>query len=114
MIAGVGHAKGAQCHAPASTLGLRPACFIVEDAECDNAEVQLTLRYRAESGLCSGCGICDLERCRPIALLPGRELAMARALLAGQPPIAVVARDRGGPTVHRCEGQAAQKPAWTL
>ncbi len=43
-----------------------------------------------------GTIICDLERRRTIALLPDREPATARAWLAGQPQIAVVARDRGG------------------
>jgi transposase len=43
-----------------------------------------------------GTIICDLERRRTIALLPDREPATARAWLAGQPRIAVVARDRGG------------------
>ena len=43
-----------------------------------------------------GTIICDLERRRTIALLPDREPATARAWLADQPQIAVVARDRGG------------------
>jgi transposase len=43
-----------------------------------------------------GTIICDLERRRPITLLPDRESATAQAWLAGQPQIAVVARDRGG------------------
>jgi transposase len=43
-----------------------------------------------------GTIICDLERRRPIRLLPDRESAAAQAWLAGQPQIAVVARDRGG------------------
>ena len=43
-----------------------------------------------------GTIICDLERRRTIALLPDREPATARAWLAAQPQIAVVARDRGG------------------
>ncbi len=43
-----------------------------------------------------GTIICDLERRRPIRLLPDRESATAQAWLAGQPQIAVVARDRGG------------------
>ena len=43
-----------------------------------------------------GTIICDLDRRRTIALLPDREPATARAWLAGQPQIAVVARDRGG------------------
>lgn len=43
-----------------------------------------------------GTLICDLERRRPIALLPDREPATAEAWLAQQPQIAVVARDRGG------------------
>lgn len=43
-----------------------------------------------------GTIICDLERRRPIALLPDREAATAQAWLAAQPQITVVARDRGG------------------
>ena len=43
-----------------------------------------------------GTIICDLERRRPIRLLPDREPATAQAWLAGQPQIAIVARDRGG------------------
>jgi transposase len=43
-----------------------------------------------------GAIICDLERRRPIKLLPDREPATAQAWLAGQPQIAIVARDRGG------------------
>jgi transposase len=42
-----------------------------------------------------GTIICDLERRRPIRLLPDREPATAQAWLAGQPQIAIVARDRG-------------------
>jgi hypothetical protein len=37
-----------------------------------------------------------LARHRPIELLPDREPATAQAWLAGQPQIAIVARDRGG------------------
>jgi len=43
-----------------------------------------------------GAIICDLERRRPIRLLPDREPATAQAWLAEQPQIAIVARDRGG------------------
>ena len=43
-----------------------------------------------------GTIICDLERRRPISLLPDREAATAQAWLAGQPQIAIIARDRGG------------------
>src|SRR6202789_3237559 len=43
-----------------------------------------------------GTIICDLERRRPISLLPDREPATAQAWLAEQPQIAIVARDRGG------------------
>lgn len=43
-----------------------------------------------------GTIICDLERRRPISLLPDRESATAQAWLAEQPQIAIVARDRGG------------------
>lgn len=43
-----------------------------------------------------GTIICDLERRRPIRLLPDREPATAQAWLCEQPQIAIVARDRGG------------------
>lgn len=43
-----------------------------------------------------GTIICDLERRRPISLLPDREPATAQAWLREQPQIAIVARDRGG------------------
>lgn len=43
-----------------------------------------------------GTLICDLERRRPIALLPDREPATAQAWLSDQPQIRVIARDRGG------------------
>ncbi|WP_374576333.1 ISL3 family transposase [Phenylobacterium sp.] len=43
-----------------------------------------------------GTIICDLERRRPIGLLPDREPATAQAWLRQQPQIAIVARDRGG------------------
>jgi transposase len=43
-----------------------------------------------------GAIICDLERRRPIKLLPDREPATAQAWLADQPQITIVARDRGG------------------
>ena len=43
-----------------------------------------------------GTIVCDLERCRTIALLPDREPATAQAWLSDQPQIEVVARDRGG------------------
>ena len=43
-----------------------------------------------------GTIIRDLERRRPISLLPDREPATAQAWLVAQPQIAIVARDRGG------------------
>lgn len=43
-----------------------------------------------------GTIICDLERRRPIRLLPDREPATARGWLVGQQQVEVVARDRGG------------------
>lgn len=43
-----------------------------------------------------GTIICDLERRRPIRLLPDREPATARRWLEQQPQIEIVARDRGG------------------
>ena len=48
-----------------------------------------------------GTIICDLERRRPISLLPDREPATAQAWLAGQPQIAIVARD---PRRRLCRG----------
>jgi transposase len=43
-----------------------------------------------------GTLICDLERRRPLNLLPDREPATARAWLRDHPTIQVIARDRGG------------------
>jgi transposase len=43
-----------------------------------------------------GTIICDLERRKPISLLPDREPATAEAWFSGQSQITVVARDRGG------------------
>ncbi|RJG52585.1 ISL3 family transposase [Sphingobium terrigena] len=43
-----------------------------------------------------GTIICDLERRRPIRLLPDREPATAQAWLAEQPQVAIIARDRSG------------------
>jgi transposase len=43
-----------------------------------------------------GTLICDLDRRKTIALLPDRGPATAEAWLAGQPQVAIVARDRGG------------------
>jgi len=43
-----------------------------------------------------GTIICDLERRKPVTLLPDRALETSRAWLAKHPSISVVARDRGG------------------
>ena len=43
-----------------------------------------------------GTIICDLERRKPITLLPDRALETSRAWLAKRPSISIVARDRGG------------------
>ncbi|MGO7837231.1 ISL3 family transposase [Rhizobium johnstonii] len=43
-----------------------------------------------------GTIVCDLERRRPIRLLPDREPATAEAWLRGNPQIQIIARDRGG------------------
>ena len=43
-----------------------------------------------------GTIVCDLERRRPVILLPDREQATAEAWLGGHQSVAVVARDRGG------------------
>lgn len=43
-----------------------------------------------------GTIICDLERRRPICLLPDRESATTQAWLSQQPQITIIARDRGG------------------
>lgn len=43
-----------------------------------------------------GTLVCDLERHRPVTLLPDREQATAATWLRGRPTIGIVARDRGG------------------
>ncbi|WP_425488541.1 transposase [Mycoplana azooxidifex] len=43
-----------------------------------------------------GTIVCDLERRRPVILLPDRTLETSRAWLAAHPSISTVARDRGG------------------
>jgi transposase len=43
-----------------------------------------------------GTIVCDLERRKPVTLLPDREPATAEAWFSGQPQITVVSRDRGG------------------
>lgn len=43
-----------------------------------------------------GTIVCDLERRRPVTLLPDRALDTSRAWLATHPSITTVARDRGG------------------
>ena len=43
-----------------------------------------------------GTLVCDLERRRPVTLLPDREQATAAAWLKERPSIGIVARDRGG------------------
>ncbi len=43
-----------------------------------------------------GTIVCDLERRRPVTLLPDRALETSRAWLCEHPSISVVARDRGG------------------
>jgi transposase len=58
-----------------------------------------------------GTIVCDLERRRPVTLLPDREPATATAWLVGHQEITVVARDRGGEygeAVTRALPQATQ------
>jgi hypothetical protein len=43
-----------------------------------------------------GTIVCDLERRRPVTLLPDRALDTSRTWLAEHPSISIVARDRGG------------------
>lgn len=43
-----------------------------------------------------GTIVCDLERRRPVVLLPDREQATAEAWLREHPSVSIVARDRGG------------------
>ena len=43
-----------------------------------------------------GTIVCDLERRKPVTLLPDRALETSRAWLANRPSISIVARDRGG------------------
>src|SRR3954468_1008082 len=56
MDAGVGLAKGANAMRQLRSLSLVPPGFTVEHAERDSTEVRLTLRPRAGSSLCPGCG----------------------------------------------------------
>src|SRR5918993_3371627 len=56
MAAGVGLAKGANAMRQLRSSSLVPSGFIVEHAERDSTEVRLTLRHRAGSSLCPGCG----------------------------------------------------------
>lgn len=48
-----------------------------------------------------GTIVCDLERRKPVIMLPDRALETSRAWLAAHPSIAVVARDRGGGTARQ-------------
>jgi hypothetical protein len=43
-----------------------------------------------------GTIVCDLERRRPVVLLPDREQATAESWLSAHPDISIVTRDRGG------------------
>lgn len=47
-------------------------------------------------GQTSGTIVCDLERRKPVTLLPRRALDTPRVWLAGHQSISIVARDRGG------------------
>lgn len=59
-----------------------------------------------------GAIICDLERRRPVALLPDREPATAREWLAGQSQIVIVARDRGRRD-HRADHAGDGAQSWS-
>ena len=56
-----------------------------------------------------GTIVCDLERRRPVTLLPDREQATSQAWLANHPSIVTVARDRGGG--YACEALFAKRTA---
>jgi hypothetical protein len=56
MAAGVGLAKGANTMRQLRSSSLVPPGFIVEHSERDGTEVRLTLRPRAGSSHCPGCG----------------------------------------------------------
>lgn len=52
--------------------------------------------FASRRGKTYGTIVCDLERRRPVVLLPDRALNTSRAWLSEHPTISVVARDRGG------------------
>ena len=59
-----------------------------------------------------GTIVCDLERRRPVTLLPDREQATSRAWLANHPSIVTVARDRGGGYGRRSPGPCLMPIRW--
>ena len=65
-------------------------------ARCDELNVIGIDDFAFRRGQTYGTIVCDLERRKPVTLLPDRALETSRAWLARHPSISVVARDRGG------------------
>lgn len=65
-------------------------------ARCDELNVIGIDDFAFRRGQTYGTIVCDLERRKPVTLLPDRALETSRAWLARHPSISIVARDRGG------------------
>lgn len=63
---------------------------------CDDLHVVGIDDFAFRRGQTYGTIVCDLERRKPVTLLPDRALETSRAWLAERPSISIVARDRGG------------------
>ena len=63
---------------------------------CEQFDDGVLVRYAFRRGQTYGTIVCDLERRKPVTLLPDRALDTSRAWLAEHPSISVVARDRRG------------------
>ncbi|KAA9011220.1 MULTISPECIES: ISL3 family transposase [Sphingobium] len=63
---------------------------------CDDLHVVGIDDFAFRRGQTYGTIVCDLERRKPVTLLPDRALETSRAWLAKRPSISIVARDRGG------------------
>jgi len=64
--------------------------------QCDELNVIGIDDFAFRRGQTYGTIVCDLERRKPVTLLPDRALETSRAWLARHPSISIVARDRGG------------------
>jgi len=63
---------------------------------CDELNIIGIDDFAFRRGQTYGTIVCDLERRKPVTLLPDRALETSRAWLAKHPSISIVARDRGG------------------